>query len=65
MNLPDARSRPPMEPSDEASESQLELARDQGSAVERASEHMTEEVATDGGETRAGDYLVGYAVEEA
>ena len=54
-----------MEPSDEASESQLDLARDQGAAVERALKHMTEEVATDGGETRAGDYLVGYAVEEA
>lgn len=65
MSHPDARRRPPMEPSDEASESQLDLARDQGSAVERALEHMAEEVATDGGETRAGDYLVGYAVEEA
>ncbi len=57
---------PPMDPSsDEASEEQLRLAREQGDAYGRALEHMTGTVAHDGGEQRAGDYLVGYAVEEA
>lgn len=60
----DART-PPMETSDEANERQLDLARRQGDAAEAALKHMTGEVATDGGEVRAGDYLVGYAVEEA
>ena len=54
-----------MKPSDEASEEGLELARAQGAALRRALDHMTEEVAHDGGTARAGDYLVAYAVEEA
>jgi len=55
-----------MDPSsDEADERQLQLAREQGEAYGRALEHMTRRVAEDGGEQRAGDYLVGYAVEEA
>ncbi len=57
---------PPMDPSsDEADEEQLRLAREQGDAYGRALEHMTGTVAHGGGEQRAGDYLVGYAVEEA
>ncbi len=51
--------------SDEADERQLQLAREQGEAYARALRHMTGEVAEDGGEQRAGDYLIGYAVEEA
>ncbi|NIR39994.1 MAG: hypothetical protein GWN07_29510 [Actinobacteria bacterium] len=54
-----------MEPSDEATDAALKLARDQGDAMERALKHMTEEEATDGGEQHAGDYRVGYAVEKA
>lgn len=49
----------------EATATQLDLARAQGEAYGRALKHMTDEVAADGGEQRAGDYLVGYAVEEA
>jgi hypothetical protein len=61
-----AEHRPPMDPNtDEASRKQLEAARAQGEAVERAARLMMEEVAEDGGQQRAGDYLVGYAVEKA
>ena len=56
---------PPMRPSDEANKEQLQLARAQGEALTRALEHMTGNEAHDGGEQAAGDYLVGYAVEEA
>ncbi len=59
-------SGPPMDPNtDEASPAQLEAARAQGDAYGRALELMTRVVAQDGGQRRAGDYLVGYAVEEA
>src|SRR5215208_5467832 len=58
--------RPPMDPdTSEATQRQLELAREQGEAYGRALEHMTGEVAHDGGEQEAGHFLVGYAVEEA
>ena len=57
---------PPMNPdTSEATEKQLALAREQGEATGRALEHMIGDVAHDGGEKRAGDYLVGYAIEEA
>ena len=59
-------SLPPMSPrSDEASVEQLQLARAQGDAYGQALELMIGEVAHDGGQQRAGDYLVGYAVEQA
>jgi hypothetical protein len=55
-----------MDPSSgEADEQQLRLAREQGDAYARALRHMASEVAEDGGEQRAGPYLIGYAVEEA
>ena len=57
-------SNPPMVPSDEATEEQLKLARQQGEAFARAVEHMTQQEAH-GAEIRAGDYLIGYAVEHA
>lgn len=57
---------PPMDPNtSEATAEQLDLARAQGEAYGRALTHMTGTVADDGGEQRAGDYLVGYAIEEA
>lgn len=56
--------RPPMQPSDEATEEQLRLATNQGIAMQRALDHMTQQEAH-GEEKRAGDYLVGYAVEQA
>lgn len=58
-------TNPPMRKSDEADAEQLRLARAQGKALGDALEHMTKKEAHDGGETRAGDYRVGYAVEEA
>ncbi len=37
----------------------------QGGAFQQAVDEMTRNVAHDGGEQRSGDYVVGYAVEEA
>lgn len=60
------RDRPPMDPnSSEADAKQLELAREQGAAYRKALDHMARSVAHDGGTREAGDYLVGYAIEEA
>ncbi len=56
---------PPMAVSDEASEDQLALAREQGAVYGHAVETMVGEVAVDGGSKAAGDYLVGWAVEHA
>jgi hypothetical protein len=61
-----APDQPPMDPhTDEASPEQLEAAMEQGRAYGRALALMTGEIAEDGGEQRAGEYLVGYAVEAA
>lgn len=57
--------KPPMEPSDEAKPEELKMAEEQGRSVERALNHMVSRVAEDGKEKQVGDYLVGYAVEEA
>jgi uncharacterized protein involved in high-affinity Fe2+ transport len=54
-----------MKSSDEATKEQLQLAKNQGEALQKALDHMTKEEADDGAEKRAGDYLVGYAVEQA
>lgn len=57
---------PPMDPdTSEATSRQLDLARAQGDAYGAALRHMTQQVAHDGGEQRAGDYDIGFAVEEA
>lgn len=57
---------PPMDPNtDEASKSQLELARKQGDAYGEALKLMTTKVADGGATKRAGDYVVGYAIEKA
>lgn len=56
---------PPMRPSDEATDEQLRLARAQGDILQGAIDQMTQQTAADGGERGAGDYLIGYAVEEA
>lgn len=59
-------SDPPMNPtSSEATARQLRLALAQGGAYRAALDHMANEVADAGGTQLAGDYLVGYAVEEA
>jgi uncharacterized protein involved in high-affinity Fe2+ transport len=58
--------KPPMDPSSsEADAKQLELARKQGDTYKEALEYMANEVAHDGGMQPAGEYLIGYAVEEA
>ncbi|KLU08967.1 hypothetical protein ABL57_14980 [Kocuria sp. SM24M-10] len=49
----------------EATGPQLERARAQGEAYAQALKYMAEEVAHDGGTQQAGDYLVGYAIEDA
>jgi len=54
---------PPMAPSDEADEKQLELARQQGEQYVKALQHMVTQVAGTGGEQRAGEYIVAYAIE--
>ena len=57
---------PPMDPNtSEATQEQLDHARAEGRAYGESLAYMTGTVAHDGGEKRAGDYLVGYAVEEA
>ncbi|MDX1663138.1 MAG: iron transporter [Candidatus Promineifilaceae bacterium] len=56
---------PPMKVSEEAKEKHLELARKQGEAYVEALRTMVNEEADDGGEQRAGDYIVAYAVEKA
>jgi hypothetical protein len=61
-----ATKPPPMDPNtDEADAKQLDLARQQGESYRRALEHMANDVAQDGGMQPAGEYLIGYAVEEA
>lgn len=57
---------PPMDPnSSEATGPQLDRARAQGEAYGRALEYMVQEVAHGGGMEQAGEYIVGYAIEEA
>lgn len=56
--------KPPMEVSDEAKKEQLEMARQQGQALEKALKEMINNEAH-GEEKPVGDYLVGYAVEKA
>jgi uncharacterized protein involved in high-affinity Fe2+ transport len=60
-----APSDPPMKSSDEATEAQLAMAREQGRAYVKALEHMVEDVADGGGSAPAGQYVVGFAHEEA
>lgn len=63
--MADKGSKPPMVVSDEAKEDHLELARKQGEAYQEALNEMAQNEADDGGEKRAGDYIVAYAVEKA
>ncbi len=57
--------KPPMQASDEATSEQLDLARKQGDAYVEALNTMVKKEADDGGETKAGNYVVAYAVEKA
>ena len=56
---------PPERSSDEANQPQLDLARSQGESYGAALGTMVGEVATDGGSTTAGEYVVAWAVEHA
>jgi hypothetical protein len=56
--------QPSLQPSDEADEQQLRLAQAQGNAFQQAVDMMTKQEAH-GAEQRAGDYLIGYAIEHA
>lgn len=49
----------------EATKKQLDLARAEGDAYGESLEYMTDTVAHGGGQVEAGNYLIGYAVEEA
>lgn len=64
MRKPSEAQKPPMKSSDEANQKQLTLARAQGDAFEQTVEEMTESEAH-GAAQQAGDYLIGYAVEDA
>lgn len=54
-----------LRPSDEVDERHLELARQAGELYRQAADHMIEEVAATGAKKRTGDYVVGFAQEEA
>lgn len=56
--------KPPMKSSDEANQQQLQLARQQGDAFEQTVKEMTQQEAHGAAQT-AGDFLIGYAVEDA
>lgn len=51
--------------SEEADQRHLTLAREEGEAYLRSFRHMAENVANSGDEQQAGDYVIGYAQEEA
>ena len=53
------------QPSDEVDETQLELAREAGDAYQRALDYMANEVAHTGAKKEVGEYVVGFAQEEA
>ena len=56
---------PEKQPSDEVDENQIQQSRTEGDAYLTSVKYMATRVANDGGTTEAGDYLVGYAQEEA
>jgi hypothetical protein len=56
--------RQKLRPSDEINQEQIQLAKAQGQAFQRAVDNMTQQEAH-GAEQPAGDYLIGYAQESA
>jgi hypothetical protein len=56
---------PAKQTSDEVDQRQLELAEKAGDAYQEALDYMANEVAHTGGKKEAGDYVVGFAQEEA
>ena len=57
--------RPPSRPSDEADQKQLQMAKQEGEAYSKSLHYMANEVAHTGDTQRAGDYIIGFAQEEA
>lgn len=62
--MPDSTSTPVERPSDESDLQQIALARRQGDAFDAAVDEMTHHEAH-GREQRAGDFVVGFAIEHA
>ncbi len=56
---------PDKQPSDEVDVNQLQQSRTEGEAYQTSVTYMANTVANDGGTTETGDYIVGYAQEEA
>lgn len=56
---------PPDKPTDEATKQGLQLAHEAGQAYLRMVDYFIQNVATSGQKKRAGDYIIGCAVEEA
>lgn len=56
---------PEKQPSDEVDPNQIQQARTEGEAYQTSVTYMANTVANDGGTTTAGEYIVGYAQEEA
>ena len=56
---------PAKQTSDEVDQKQLDLAQKAGDAYQEALDYMANEVANMGGKQEAGDYIVGFAQEEA
>ena len=56
---------PEKQPSDEVDLNQIQQSRTEGEAYQTSVSYMANTVANDGGTTEAGDYILGYAQEEA
>lgn len=56
---------PEKQPSDEVDLNQIQQSRTEGEAYQTSVTYMANSVANDGGTTEAGDYILGYAQEEA
>ncbi|MCB8837227.1 iron transporter [Aurantimonas sp. VKM B-3413] len=60
-----ADRNPPATPSDEADRKQLRLAKEEGAKYLASLEYMANEVADNGGQQHAGDFIVAFAQERA
>lgn len=56
---------PTRQPSDEADQNQLDMARAEGDGYQKSLDYMVNEVADTGAKQIAGDYIVGFAQERA
>lgn len=65
MNDTTAAHKPPMQASNEGDSPGLKLAKKEGEAFMNTIKHMVEDIAERGEKKRAGEFIVGYAVEKA